>query len=255
MASVATKVKAATPKPIDPAAAKFAAFNKQSTFTKTSTITDMFAKANTAEQFKNASDHWSQVRDEVRKAEEKLSCEDYESSDKQLIFDAVEDLISKPIGLILSTLAMLISFAGREEEQLIKDLKDVSEELALLAIDKVTGKVSDKMGDELKKKVGGPLRESLLRYLQKVSKRSRKHFAQILDNLAGTAKAVGSTAMTTAKIALTPSKIAPDLCASVGSLDKARGEAAQRIFKLPPVSSMPDFSKMPGAGPSMSPAR
>ena len=117
-------------------------------------------------------------------------------------------------------------------------MKEIKENIIELLKDRAEKKVSDVVFSEKYKKLMRSLREILLKYLQKISKRSRSHFAKILDNLIGVLKGIESTVMIVGSIVLTPRQIAPDMCGLVQIVREEQQRAFSRVFSEP-NSSLP----------------
>ena len=198
-------------------------------------VISTFQNARTISDYKRASELWEHVRPNLTQYEKALNCEDYTqgAQNKKLLVDTVEDIVKKPVGLVIAVCEFVISFAGQDEKELVHALKEIVEELKKEAGDKLKEKLIDKAKEAIKShgpSVTDRLRELLLRYLQAVSRRSRKHFVHIIDNLMGAVKGAGALVLVAGKVAFTPTEIAPESCGVVESIRFAQQEAFNRIF-------------------------
>lgn len=187
-----------------------------------------FADAKTVDEFRAAEAIWITLRPKLAKYEISLSCKDYGSShDKEIAIDLVEDLVKKPVGLIIDAGRLVVSLAGGEKDETLENLKDAAKDLATLAKDKG---IERTLESATTRKIMERFKEALLKYLQAHSKRSRKYFLQIIADIGSIAKAYGGLAIKVGEIALTPSRINPEECGSEEWIESERLSALRRIF-------------------------
>ena len=214
---------------------QFRAIDKVPPLQQALTVLYGFQNARTITDYKGASELWEHVRPKMTRFEKALNCEDYTqgAQNKKLLVDTIEDIVKKPVGLIIAVCEFVISFAGEDEDELVHSLKEIVADLKKEAGDKLKDEAIDKAKELLRSRgpsVTDRLREVLLRYLQRISKRSRKHFVHILDNLMGVAKGAGALFLIAGKVALTPTEIAPESCGMVDNIRSAQQEAFRRVF-------------------------
>lgn len=190
-----------------------------------------FDKANSTAEFMAATERWEHVRPYLISVETADRCEtktDYEQN-KKMMLGIVDDIAHKPVALWLSICSFLLSFFENDKDDTYKELESIYDEIKSYAFDKS----KDKGADETKKiiqKLWPRLKEALLKLLQSQSKRSRKHFVHIIDNLLCVIRGVSAPIVIVGKILLTPHEIAPESCGMVQSIRDAQRDAFSRIF-------------------------
>ncbi|MFM6933545.1 MAG: hypothetical protein ACKOUT_15035 [Novosphingobium sp.] len=195
-------------------------------------VVDAYNKASSMDDVVYCSELWAYVKTTLALDKLQESCEEAKRNDMDIAKDLVMDLFSKPVKLVIAILQLLMAFAGKEENEFKNAIKEVASELWEYGLEKkVTDPAKKAIQEKIVKKALDKGREATLRYLQKVSKRSRKHFSEVLDKLGATIKTVGGTIFKAGEIFFTPSQIAPELCGTVGQVEEARNNALQRVMK------------------------
>ena len=160
--------------------------------------------------------------------EEKLQCSKSGAGrDRDIGIGILDDLAKAPVSILLPCAQLVLAFSAREKDGLYQSLND--------AVDATKEKVFDEGAEKAGKKILArgdaayqPLRDTLLRVLQQYSKRSRKHFNEILTGLEGIIKGVGAMAFTAVRVFLTPSYITPEWCGLARLIDQSQTEAYTR---------------------------
>ena len=192
-------------------------------------VATSFANANTVEEFQAADAIWITLRPNLAKYEMSLSCKDYGAShDKDIAIDLVDELLKKPVGLMIDVGKLVLSLAGGEKDDTLENLKDAMKDLVTLAKDKGVEKAVENA--TARGRIIERFKEALLRYLQSHSKRSRKYFLQVIDDVGTVAKAYGGLALKVGEVALTPSRINPEECGSEEWIERERRSAVRRVF-------------------------
>jgi hypothetical protein len=194
----------------------------------------MFRDAKTINDYTAASKRWAEVRPKFRAYERDVKCDaSGAASDKQIAWDIIDDLHKAPMQVVMSVVALVLAFAGREKDEFFKALEDAYEEAKSYGLDALTGKLEDKAKEGMQKAYE-TLREALLQYLQSVS---RKHFKELLDGIWGTVKAIGKTiskpTMIVANIILTPTEMTPEWCIYLDLIDEEQRKALERLSTKP----------------------
>jgi len=186
-----------------------------------------FANAKTEEEFARAEAIWITLRPGLAKYEMSLSCKDYGAShDKEIAINLVEELIKKPLSLMMDVSKVVLWLAAQEKDPELEALKDAAKDLAKFYKDKT-------VEEGLERLAGGKaverFKEALLKYLQSKSKRSRKYFLQLIGDIVSIAKAYGGLILKAGE-ALSPSRINPEDCGMEVWIERERASALRRIF-------------------------
>ena len=209
-------------------------------------VLELFRNAKSPQDYAAASKRWSEVRPKLESYETENACADSGAgSDRAIARGVIDDLVAAPIELILAITRMVFAFAGKEKDDLLAALRD--------AYDATVEEAKSKVGDKAAAKAKVPLdtayarlREALLRYLQSVSKRSRKHFAEMIDAIAGTLKGYGRLAGKSVQVFLTPVRLTPEWCGLLPMIDRAQQSALLRVFPDPPARPIgPVINRLP----------
>ena len=109
-------------------------------------------------------------------------------------------------------------------------LKNLADEAAGVMEDKAYGTASRSLDKALV-----ALRTALIKYLQSVSKRSRRHLEKIFDSATGVLRGLGGAVAFTTRIIFKPTRISADECTVLKQVEQAEREAFSRLFpaKLP----------------------
>jgi len=196
-----------------------------------------FANAKTVEEFRRAEAIWITLRPDLAKFEISLNCKDYGAAhDKDIAIDLVGELVKKPVGLMIDVGKLVLALAGTEKDESSEALKDAFKELLKLAEDKGFEKVAEKVAEKAARgKTIERFKEALLKFLQAYSKRSRKHFLQVIADILSVAKAYGGLVLQVSfkavQVALTPSRINPEECGLEKSIELERDAALRRVFR------------------------
>ncbi|WGD56335.1 hypothetical protein QA641_22020 [Bradyrhizobium sp. CB1650] len=198
-------------------------------------VAERFRHARTAEQFEEAEKLWSQVRPSLTEFEGSLNCSNYGAAhDREIANDLAEQVLNKPIGLMIDTAKLVLAVAGAEQDEAAEDLKEVAKDLEKLATDEVRDAALEKVGKIVGKgNTAERFKEALLRFLQSKSKRSRQHFLKIINDVGELAKGYGGLALKYGEIiyiALSPSRINPEECGIGEWVEHERSEAIRRVF-------------------------
>jgi hypothetical protein len=210
---------------------KFGALDKMPVQAQATQVHQMFRAAKTPQDYLAATSRWTEVRPRLAQSEKSMACEDTgEKYDRQLILDTVEDVVKKPIGLIGAISKFIFAFAGGEKDETLEALKEAAAELGKFAFDKGKDRVLDRAKELALKNIQNQFKEALLRYLQSLVKRSRKHCLELIRNIAVILKGVSVLTFEAAKVALTPSRISPEWCGYLEIIDEEQHAAFRRVF-------------------------
>jgi hypothetical protein len=193
-----------------------------------------FQLARSENDYMGASSYWSKIRPLLKKYEADVQCKDSGSaSDKDLATSFFSDLANVPTGVIFSLTELVLAYASKEKDEekdeLFQALKKAKQEVDTHVYEKAKGKGTELTKDAIEKSLDS-VREPLLKYLQGVSKRSRKYFAKIVDSCIGTLKILGGATSVILDIAFSPTKITPEWCGLMKNIENEQAEAFHRIF-------------------------
>jgi hypothetical protein len=199
-------------------------------------MASLFRGADTPEDFQAAEAEWKALKPEISRYEKSLDCENYGTEgDKQIAKAVVDDLVKKPVGLIIAVCEFVLSLAGEEDKEAARALKEcvkaLREEAEKMGKEWAVDKVKESLGSgKTLEQVISRAKESLLRYLQSKSRRSRKYFLKIIEDIVGLAKGIGGIALKAGEILVTPSGITPEWCGVDKDVEEERTAAISRIF-------------------------
>jgi hypothetical protein len=140
----------------------------------------------------------------------------------------VEEIVKRPVSLMIAVGNVILSVAAQDEDEALNELKEATKGLAEYLAEKIEDKAKEAI---LKSKAVERFKEALLQWLQSYSKRSRKYFIQIIDDIVHLTKDIVGLTWTVGGILLTPSAISPDACGSVQQIEKDRISAIMKVFK------------------------
>ncbi len=180
-----------------------------------------------------ASKRWAEVRPKLQAWEIKAECDSSgAASDAAIAQDVIDGFVKAPVQVIVSATQLVLAFAAHEKDDFFKALKDAYKSTTEHAYEGATGKVGDKAQAQMEKAYQR-LRETLIQYLQSVSKRSRKHFKALLDGLWGTVKSMGKITSLAGSIMISSTKITPEWCGYLNLIDEEQRKSLERIAPMP----------------------
>lgn len=196
-------------------------------------VLQQFRSVKTQADYVAAAKRWGALRPQLQQYEAGACKDAGASSELDIMVGTLSDLASAPINVILALAQVAIGFAEVDRTALFAALEDAYREALLHVGEKQVDKLAEpvkKMAAKSRDQALLALREALLKYLQSVSRRSRKHFNKLISSVFGTISSIGGTAAIAGKILLQPSKIAPEWCGLLGDVDLAERDAFTRVF-------------------------
>lgn len=202
-------------------------------------VLQLFRAARNVDELRSANARWSVVRPKLLESETKLECSaSGAGSDKAIAMDVLEDIVGAPLELIFALVQLTLAFSGGEKDEFFAALNDALKEARKEIVDQVTEKVTGKVSKAVMDQAGNRLREALLKYLQSISKRSRKHFAELIDATFGTLKGLGGAVALVAK-ASAPTSISPEWCGLLAQIEREQDVALRRVFPMQVPTALP----------------
>lgn len=206
---------------------QYAAIEKMPSMSQAQHLVELFGAARTAADYEKANEAWLRLKPRFEVLEKKFECEG--GRDSEIAIDIVEDLVGKPVELIIALSRLVLEFAAQDKDAAYKALEDALKELPEYVWDKLKEATGDKAQKEASKAFP-KLREALIDFLKQYSKRSRVHFRKLIGAAAGTLKAIGGTTVVAFDLITTSSKIRADECGDLERVSAAQRNAMMRIF-------------------------
>jgi hypothetical protein len=196
-------------------------------------VLQLFQTASNVGELRAVNKRWSTLRPRLLASESKLECSSAGAgSDKAIALDVLGDLVEAPLELIIALVQLTLAFSGGEKDEFLAALKNAYDEALKEGVDKIQEKVTERITKAPLEKAGKRLREALLQYLQSISQRSRKHFAELIDATFGTLKGLGGAVALAAK-AMAPTTISPEWCGLLAQIDSEQDRTFRRVFPMP----------------------
>jgi hypothetical protein len=140
-------------------------------------IARMFGDAKLELDVRQAEAMWTKFQIRIVDYEKSLQCSSYGAAgDKEIAMTIVDDIAMRSVSLMIAVGDLILAFAQQDKDQVIDSFKDALEELKQHMIDKGIEKTKDKVG-HLSEPAARRFKDTLLRWLQTYSKRSRKHYS------------------------------------------------------------------------------